>query len=284
MTPITNEWLSLRREVMERDFARMNPMQREAVFHTEGPLLILAGAGSGKTTVLINRIANLIRYGKAFHSTSLSAQLDDPDRAACRAYLAGGELSEDVRARLAVEPCQPWEVMAITFTNKAAGELKDRLCGMLGDRGEEVWASTFHAGCARILRRDGSRLGFTSHFTIYDTDDSRRLMKDVMRDLNISERALSPKGILGEISRAKDSLIGPQEYERAAGSDFRLQQVARAYIEYQRRLEAADAMDFDDLLGSAVRLFRENPDILERYQRRFKYIMVDEYQDTNRAQ
>ncbi len=276
--------LRIRQQVMEKDFSRMNDRQRQAVFTTEGPLLVLAGAGSGKTTVLVNRVANVIRYGKAYFDESAPA-LSPEEIAACRDYIAGKkELDSAVRARLAVDPCPPWKVMAITFTNKAAGELKNRLCAMLGEEGNDVWASTFHSGCARILRRDGDRLGFSSHFTIYDTDDSRRLMKSVLQDLGIPEKALSVKAVLGEISRAKDSLIFPEEYEQTAESDFRLKQVARAYRAYQRRLEDADAMDFDDLIVNTVRLFQKNEDVLEYYQNRFRYIMVDEYQDTNHAQ
>ena len=278
------ELLSLRRQVMERDFSRMNARQQEAVFSTEGPLLVLAGAGSGKTTVLVNRIANIVRYGQAYHSPLMSQDLTPEDVELCKGYLLDGELPNIVRSRLGVAPCPPWRVMAITFTNKAAGELKDRLCQMLGQEGAEVWASTFHSSCARILRRDGDRLGYTSHFTIYDTDDSRRLMKNVMQDLDIQEKALSHRAILGEISRAKDQLIGPGEYQAQAGEDFRLKLVARAYQAYQRRLEDADAMDFDDLLVNTVRLFHQCPDVLEYYQNRFRYLMVDEYQDTNHAQ
>ena len=285
MTISQERWLDLRRQVLEKTFSRMNSRQREAVFATEGPVLVLAGAGSGKTTVLIHRIANIIQYGTAYHSTFLQPELTEEDFAACQAYVAGeGELAQEVRDRLSVSACPPWKVMAITFTNKAAGELKDRLTAMLGEMGGQVWASTFHSGCARILRRDGDRLGYTPHFTIYDTDDSRRLMKAVMNDLGISEKALGHRAILGEISRAKDELIGPGEYEQNAGSDYRLQLVARAYAAYQRRLADSDAMDFDDLLVNTVRLFRQCPDVLEYYQQRFRYLMVDEYQDTNHAQ
>ena len=281
---VKEDVLQLRKQVIERDFSRMNSRQQEAVFATEGPLLVLAGAGSGKTTVLVNRIAQIIRYGQAYHSPFVGEALSQEDVEACRAYLSGGELPEGVRSRLAVSPCPPWRVMAITFTNKAAGELKDRLCRMLGDGGEEVWASTFHSSCARMLRRDGDRLGYSSHFTIYDTDDSRRLMKEVLKELDISERALSPRAALSAISRAKDQLLSPEEYAQEAGEDFRLKQVARAYRLYQRRLEDGDAMDFDDLLVNAVRLFKKCPDVLEYYQNRFRYLMVDEYQDTNHAQ
>lgn len=285
MAFLKEETLKLRRKVLEKDFSRMNDRQKQAVFATEGPVLVLAGAGSGKTTVLVNRIANLIRYGKAYHSEFLQPELSDADFDRCRDYIEGkADLPDDVRSRLSVSACPPWKVMAITFTNKAAGELKDRLCAMLGDAGNDVWAATFHSSCARILRKDGGRLGYSSHFTIYDTDDSRRLMKRVMSDLDISEKALSHKAILGAISRAKDELVLPKEYEQNAGSDFRLQLISRAYTAYQRRLEDADAMDFDDLLVNTVRLFQTCPDVLEFYQDRFRYIMVDEYQDTNHAQ
>ncbi len=278
------EILELRRRVLKKDFSRMNDRQQQAVFHTDGPVLILAGAGSGKTTVLVNRIANLVRYGKAYESTFIQSEFTETDADSCKSYLKGGEISEITRARLSVSACQPWRIMAITFTNKAAGELKERLCSMLGEPGQDIWASTFHSSCARMLRRDGERLGYSSHFTIYDTDDSRRLMKDVMRDMEINEKTLSHKSILSEISRAKDSLISPEEYESQAGADFRLKVIARAYMAYQRRLADSDAMDFDDLLVNTVRLFEKCPEVLEYYQDRFKYIMVDEYQDTNHAQ
>ena len=279
-----DELCRLRQQVMERDFSRMNSRQQQAVFSTEGPLLVLAGAGSGKTTVLVNRIANLVRYGQAYHSPFVNSQLSQEDIHACTAYLQGAELPDPLRAKLAVAPCPGWRVMAITFTNKAAGELKERLARMLGPQGEEVWAATFHSSCARMLRRDGDRLGYTSHFTIYDTDDSRRLMKAVLKDLDIPERALSVRGALSEISRAKDRLLSPQEFAQSAGDDFRLKKAAQAYDLYQRRLADADAMDFDDLLVNTVRLFEECPDVLEYYQNRFRYLMVDEYQDTNHAQ
>ena len=174
--------------------------------------------------------------------------------------------------------------MAITFTNKAAGELKDRLCAMLGETANDIWASTFHSTCARILRRDGERIGYSSHFTVYDTDDQRRLMKSILKELDISEKNITPKSILNEISRAKDSLISPAEYALTVGDDFRLKIISRAYTTYQKRLEDADAMDFDDLINKVVELFKKCPDVLEYYQNRFRYLMVDEYQDTNHAQ
>ena len=280
-----SEILALRRAVLEKDFARMNDRQKQAVFTVNGPLLILAGAGSGKTTVLINRIANILRYGDAYNSTYLHDDLDENDIAACKAYIENGTpLTTETQEHLSVSACAPWRIMAITFTNKAAGELKDRLCAMLGETANDIWASTFHSTCARILRRDGERIGYSSHFTVYDTDDQRRLMKNILKELDISEKNITPKSILNEISRAKDSLISPAEYALTVGDDFRLKIISRAYTTYQKRLEDADAMDFDDLINKIVELFKKCPDVLEYYQNRFRYLMVDEYQDTNHAQ
>ena len=280
-----SEILALRRAVLEKDFARMNDRQKQAVFTVNGPLLILAGAGSGKTTVLINRIANILRYGDAYNSTYLRDDLDENDIAACKTYIENGTpLTTETQEHLSVSACAPWRIMAITFTNKAAGELKDRLCAMLGETANDIWASTFHSTCARILRRDGERIGYSSHFTVYDTDDQRRLMKSILKELDISEKNITPKSILNEISRAKDSLISPAEYALTVGDDFRLKIISRAYTTYQKRLEDADAMDFDDLINKVVELFKKCPDVLEYYQNRFRYLMVDEYQDTNHAQ
>ena len=280
-----SEILALRRAVLEKDFARMNDRQKQAVFTVNGPLLILAGAGSGKTTVLINRIANILRYGDAYNSTYLRDDLEENDIAACKAYIENGTpLTTETQEHLSVSACAPWRIMAITFTNKAAGELKDRLCAMLGETANDIWASTFHSTCARILRRDGERIGYSSHFTVYDTDDQRRLMKSILKELDISEKNITPKSILNEISRAKDSLISPAEYALTVGDDFRLKIISRAYTTYQKRLEDADAMDFDDLINKVVELFKKCPDVLEYYQNRFRYLMVDEYQDTNHAQ
>ena len=284
ITTARAEIIKIRNEVMERDFSRMNEMQRKAVFKTEGPLLILAGAGSGKTTVLVNRIANIVRYGNAYNSEEISPFLTDEDIEECISFLNGGEISDELRYRLSVDSCKPWKMMAITFTNKAAGELKERLSAMLGDDGSQIWALTFHATCARILRRDGDRLGFSSHFTVYDTDDSRRQMKLCLSALDISDKVITPKSVLGEISRAKDEMITPEEFEKNAGDDFRLKLIAKAYKMYQRNMEDSDAMDFDDMLVNTVRLLKNNSDVLEYYQNKFKYIMVDEYQDTNHVQ
>lgn len=279
------ELKNLRRQVLEKDFLRMNAKQKDAVFCINGPLLILAGAGSGKTTVIVNRIANIIQNGNAYHSDWLSPQLEEEDLADCRAYLENGvPLPDSTRFRLSDHACDPWRILAITFTNKAAGELKERLCNMLGEAGSEVWASTFHSTCARILRRDGERIGYSSHFTIYDTDDSRRLMKQCLKELDIPEKVLPPKSALAEISRAKDTLTTPDEFVAHTGGDYRLDLIGKAYQLYQARLKDAGAMDFDDLIANTVALFVSCPDVLEYYQNRFRYIMVDEYQDTNHSQ
>ncbi len=281
-----SEFVTLRRAIIDRQFARMNPPQRQAVYHTDGPLLILAGAGSGKTTVLVNRIANLVRFGGAYHSEEMPALTPAQEQALRECAAGTAQPNEALLSMLAVDPCPAWRILAITFTNKAAGELKERLSRMLGDEGGEVAAGTFHSFCARILRREGENLGYSRHFTIYDTDDSRRLMKTCMKELNIDEKTLGHKAILGEISRAKDELVDPTEYaaRHEGGGDIRLRLVAKAYALYQKRLREADAMDFDDLLSETVALFSRFPEVLARYQERYRYLMVDEYQDTNHAQ
>ncbi len=234
----------MNRELIQQEYSYMNDMQQQAVFTTEGPLLILAGAGSGKTTVLVNRISYILRLGL----------------------------------------CKPWEILAITFTNKAAGELKERICNAVPDGGADIWAATFHSTCARILRRYGDRLGYTSHFTVYDTDDQKKMIKDILKQLNIDEKFLPVKSILNEISRAKDKMQSPEEMRKEAQFDSRKVQIAKAYEIYQSRLATADAMDFDDMLLNTVKLFEKCPEILQLYQNQFKYIMVDEYQDTNKVQ
>ena len=222
----------------------LNDMQRLAVEQTEGPLLILAGAGSGKTTVLVNRVQHIIESGLAL----------------------------------------PWQVLAITFTNKAAGEIKERLIKAIGDEANSIWAFTFHSCCARILRRFGDRLGYSSHFTIYDTDDQKRVMKHCQKSLGLTDKIIHHKSVLNEISSAKDSLIDPIEYRKSASYDYRKSKIADCYELYQKELLKSDAMDFDDIIFNTVKLLQENQDVLELYQKQFRYVMVDEYQDTSHAQ
>lgn len=263
----------------------MNDMQLEAVLHTEGPLLVLAGAGSGKTTVLVNRCAAILEYGRAASTDELSRPVTSSDVEAAKAYIDGDEFAYDEFADLmSVDAPKPWQMLAITFTNKAAEELKNRLEAMLGTQANDIWASTFHSACSRILRRFASKLGYTEHFTIYDTDDSRRCMKECMKSLGVEEKILGHKQVLNEIGRAKDSLISPADFAVSAGSDFRLQKIASLYEAYQQTLKRADAMDFDDMIFNTVTLLESDPEVLDFYQNRFRYIMVDEYQDTSHAQ
>jgi DNA helicase-2/ATP-dependent DNA helicase PcrA len=281
----SKEFFALRKQIIERDFARMNDRQKEAIFHVDGPLLILAGAGSGTTTVIVNRIANIVKYGRAYTSTEVSEEPTPQQMKLMRRYLDGdNSVLFDIEDLLAVDAARPWQILAITFTNKAANELKERLSDLLGEAGNEVWASTFHACCARILRHDGDKLGYSSHFSIYDTDDSRRLMKECQRQLDIKDSVLSHKTILNEISRAKDQMVDPAQYIKEAGKDIRLQKIGAAYKMYQEELKKADAMDFDDIICNCVHLLETDENVRAYYQRRFRYIMVDEYQDTNHAQ
>lgn len=280
------DFFELRKKLIEKEFSRMNDMQKRAVFNVNGAVLILAGAGSGKTTVLVNRIAYLIKYGNAYHSDFAYRIPNDNDLLLLKEYFEkGGEVPFELEGLLSVDAPAPWQILAITFTNKAANELKSRLEAMLGEKGNDVWASTFHSCCVRILRRDSERIGFTKHFTIYDTDDSRRVMKDVLRSLDIDEKRLPPKLVLSEISKAKDSLMTPSAYEASLTPfDVNKKLIAQAFYKYEEMLKKADAMDFDDIIVNTVKLLKENPDVLAYYQRRFRYVMVDEYQDTNHAQ
>lgn len=276
----------LRNKIIEKQFSKMNNMQFEAVTSVVGPLLILAGAGSGKTTVLVNRIAYLIRYGNAYNNDKFNFPLNNNDIEMLNRHLEGESLPEPhLRQLLSVYAPKPWEILAITFTNKAANELKDRLTKLLGEEdGNSIWASTFHSCCVRILRRDGERLGYTSHFTIYDTDDSKRVIKECQKLLGFDDKFINAKSILGEISRAKDSLITPDEYIADNVADPRKSIIGKAYKKYQELLKNADAMDFDDIIVNTVKLLTQYNEVREYYQNKFKYVMVDEYQDTNHAQ
>ena len=282
----TGEFFELRKRIIEKDFSRMNDMQKKAIFQVKGPVLILAGAGSGKTTVLVNRIANIVKYGNAYESRQVAFEPSEDDIEAMKEYLNGDEDRYfDIEDLLSVDAARPWQILAITFTNKAAAELKERLEKMLGPQdAKDIWASTFHSSCVRILRRDGEVLGYSKSFTIYDTDDTKGMIKECQRQLGISEGSLSYKTIINEISRAKDSLISPDLYSETAGKDARKLMVGRVYEMYQSELKKADAMDFDDIIVNTVKLLENNPEIREYYQKKFRYIMVDEYQDTNHAQ
>ena len=276
-----------RRAAIAREFYRLNPEQQRAVLTTEGPLLLLAGAGSGKTTVLINRIANLMKYGRGSDCAEVPEWVTPGDLEVLEHYAATGEGDSYQLERLCrLDPAAPWTILAITFTNKAAGELKERLSAMLGPSAEDIWASTFHSACVRILRRDIEKLGFSSSFTIYDTDDSLRVIKDCLKDLEMDDKQFPPRSVLGYISRAKDAmkLAGDYLAECEKSGDFRLTKIAKVYVEYQKRLWDANALDFDDIILHTVRLLLQCEDVRAYYQKKFRYVLIDEYQDTNNLQ
>ena len=278
-----NSFISAKQAALKHYFSRMNDMQQKAVFTVNGPVLVLAGAGSGKTTVIVNRIANLINFGNAYNDDT--AVYSDDEMQFLYDYAQGKTDDFDtLRDIVAVNPVKPWNILAITFTNKAAGELKERLSSMLGDEGGSVNASTFHSACMRILRSEIENLGFGSDFTIYDSSDSQRLIKNVMAELDVSEKQFVPRTVLSEISFAKDKMITPEQMLEDAGIDYRKKVVARIYKLYMERLRTANALDFDDILCKTVELFDKFPEVLEKYRSRYKYIMVDEYQDTNHVQ
>ena len=285
MPDITAEYLALRDQYIEARFARLNPVQRQAVFATEGPLLILAGAGSGKTTVLVNRIANIIRFGSAHGSRELPRTVTEADLNDLRTAVANGRDLPRETAYLAVRPARPWNVRASTFTNKAAGEQKERLRAMLGDTlGGDVNASTFHSACVRMLRRDAERIGFPKSFTIYDSDDQQRVIKQIYKDLMIDDKFLPVKSAIGQISSYKDKLMSAEEVAAEISANTKAQLISKIYTTYANRLKTAGAMDFDDLIFHTVKLLQNDAEAREYYQNRFRYVVVDEYQDTSVAQ
>ena len=283
-----SRFLSARRRYISSQFKNLNEMQREAVLTTDGPLLLLAGAGSGKTTVLINRIANLIRFGRASDSDEVPDIITEEDVE----FLEGlqAPVSDFDRRRAdnlcALDPALPWNIIAIPFTNKAANELKERLSLMLGPEAQDIWAMTFHSACCRILRREIERLGYTRSFTIYDTSDSERIMKDIIKDMGLDDKTFPAKYVLSAISREKDKMTDPDMMLRRteATGDFRANHIAKAYKTYQTRLKENNALDFDDIILLTVKLLQEYEEVRTYYQRKFRYVLVDEYQDTNHLQ
>ena len=277
--------IELKRAALNHYFQNLNTPQQQAVFHVNGPVLVLAGAGSGKTTAMIHRIVQMIHFGDGW--VQANASITKEDAAYLKDYIADKQPADLERlcSILAVHPLQPWHILAITFTNKAANELRSRLLQAIGEEcASMLHASTFHSACVRILRRSISKLGYDSNFTIYDTDDSQRLMKSCIADADVSEKQFPPRAVLTEISLAKDRMCSPEYFCIEAGSDYRKMVIGKLYKEYQNRLKSANALDFDDLIYKTVELLESFPEELEYYQNRFRYIMVDEYQDTNHAQ
>lgn len=278
----TNEFEELKHKALEKFFGNLNDMQKQAVFKVHGHLLILAGAGSGKTTVLINRIANMIHFGDACEYQDEGVHSDE-DIAFLRDYIDDKIYDNERLAEIiAHNAIAPWNILAITFTNKAANELKDRLVKILGDKGGLVRAATFHSACARILRIEAKHIGYNARYTIYDTDDCQRLIKNLLKELELSEKIYQPRAVLSEISSLKNSMIPPEKHERS--SNIRDREIAKIYRKYDETLRSANAMDFDDILLNCVKLFEQEPDVLDHYQNLYKYILVDEYQDTNSVQ
>ena len=289
MTDLERRFIQARHDAIATEYSNLNPCQRQGVLATEGPLLLLAGAGSGKTTVLIHRVANLLRFGRGSDTDEIPIPISEDEVQFLEQYAAAPDAAQRplMEYLCAVEPARPWEVLAITFTNKAANELKERLGRMLGEEvAADVWASTFHSACVRILRRDIDRLGFDRSFTIYDSDDSKRVIKDIIKELELEEKSFPPREVQTIISRAKNDMQTPEDFaeQGKAINDWRKIRMGKMYSLYNKKLRDANALDFDDLLWHTVRLLETAGDVREYYQRKFRYILIDEYQDTNALQ
>lgn len=285
MQNLTNEFCELRKQYIDAKFMTMNPMQKKAIYNVDGPVLVLAGAGSGKTTTIIGRIVYMVMFGHAYYSTETTFPITENDIKELKSVLAGtGSISEHLKSMLQVKPISPQNIMAVTFTNKAAGEMKKRLESKLGkDIAEKVYAKTFHSACVGILREYAMFVGFKRDFTIYDEKDCKSVLKDIYKANGIKEKELHKDDVLNHISIWKDKMITPDmAISQSTISSYNT--VAHLYKEYQERLKNANAMDFDDLIGNTIRLLKEHPDIQAELQKKIQYIMVDEYQDTNASQ
>lgn len=279
-------YLAAKRALFDRAYSRLNQKQREAVYTTKGPLLVLAGAGSGKTTVLVQRIAHIIKYGDAYHSEKVPAGLDMAHVTQLEAAVSlSPEEVEQILPEFICDPCPPYRMLAITFTNKAANQIKSRLASQFSDEtiAKDIWSGTFHSVCMRILRRDGERIGYAPNFTIYDDDDRKKILSQIIKQMEL-DKLIKVREVMNIISREKDKLHTPEDTLRTAGVDYRLATVARVYRAYAEELRRSNALDFDDIIMQTVHLFRTCPEVLSYYQRKFRYVCIDEYQDTNEAQ
>lgn len=285
---LNNKFLKLKRALFDKCYSSLNDKQRDAVFTTDNPLLVLAGAGSGKTTVLVKRVVFIIKYGNAYFNDIIPDYVDDAYIKEMEAALASPDnsIAEEMLQDFAYRPCQPYRVLAITFTNKAANEIKERLASALEDEtvANDIWAGTFHSICMRILRVNCEKIGYKPNFSIYDTDDQKKAVSAAMKRCMLDEKQFPIKSVITAISHAKDKLLTPSMYAAEVGADFRLSKIARVYSEYQRTLIESNAMDFDDIIMNTVKLFKTDSEVLSYYQKKFRYICVDEYQDTNEAQ
>ena len=284
---LEQRYINAKRALFNKVYSGLNEMQRKAVFTVNHPLLIVAGAGSGKTTVLVRRIAFIVKYGNAYMSDVAPIGLDEAHVQSLEEAISLPE--EEIRPILdqfASHPCEPWRMLAITFTNKAAREIKERLAHEIGDESitKEIWAGTFHSICMRILRIHGEKVGYRPGFSIYDADDSKRAISSAMKTLDIDEKAFPVKSVAAMISDAKNRLMTPEMLAAEAGRDYRISKIARIYRQYQNEMEKSNAVDFDDIIMKTVELLKNNEDVRRSYQNRFRYVCVDEYQDTNGAQ
>ncbi len=287
MSGIQSEYIRLKKQLFESYYSFLNGEQRRAVFDTEGQLLVLAGAGSGKTTVLVNRIGFIIKYGNAYHSEYVPQDITEANIKELREALSlpREQLGKFLEG-FATNPCPPWNVLAITFTKKAAEEIRQRLGATLGEavNVSDIWAGTFHSVCVRIIRRYADYIGYGADFSIYDTDNTKSVLKDILKEMNIDEKALPIKTVRAELSRAKNALMTPELYALDVRGDYRRERIARVYEAYQKRLTECNALDFDDIIMQSVRILSENSEAREYYAGKFKYVSVDEFQDTNEAQ
>ncbi len=281
----TKRFLKAKRALFDKHYSFLNDKQREAVYTVNGPVLILAGAGSGKTTVLVNRIAHIIKYGNAYYSKNVPEIITEDEISDIEnAQNQTPAVIEQYLSLFAENACPTWNILAITFTNKAANEIKARLEKILKEDASDIWAGTFHSICMRILRRHGELVGYRPAFSVCDTDDAKKVVTLCMKDLNINDKILTVKEVMNVISKAKDRLLSPSDFAEEANGDFKYKQIAEIYRLYQKRLMESNVLDFDDIIMKTVELFRANPDVLASYQNKFKYVCIDEYQDTNYAQ